>query len=59
MDRSGPRVESNFHEITRGKLDRQLQQPAGNGNGLKFCARPLTAFGTNGRGDGSVQLHSG
>ena len=38
---------------------RQLQESSGNGYGLKFCARPLAAFRTNGGGNRSVQVHSG
>jgi len=37
----------------------QLQQSAGDGNGLQFCARPLAAFGHHCGRDRSIQSYSG
>ena len=51
-------MESDLDEIAGGKLMLQLQQSAGNGNGLKFCARPLTAFGQNRGRNGSMKLYA-
>ena len=45
MDGAGSGVERDLDEIAGGKLMLQLQQSAGDGKGLKFCARPLAAFG--------------
>jgi hypothetical protein len=52
-------VESNLDEISGGKLGLQLKQPAVDGNGLEFCARPPTAFGRYCSRNRSVELYPG
>ena len=59
VDGAGPAVKGYFYEITSGQLMLHLQQSAGNGNRLKFCARTLAAFGMNGCRNGSIELYSG
>ena len=58
VDRTGVGMEGNLYEVAGGKLLGQLQQPAGDGNGLEFRARLLAAFNLDGRGHRSVQLDS-
>ncbi len=52
-------VESDFDEVSSRKFLLQLQQSAGDGNGLQFCARALATFGHHCGRDRSIELHSG
>lgn len=56
---TGAAVKGYFYEIARGELMLHLQQPAGNGNRLKFCARALAALSMNGSSNRSIELYSG
>ncbi len=44
--------------IPSGEFLLQLEQSAGDGNGLKFCARPLSAFSHYRSRDRSVELYT-
>lgn len=59
MDGAGSGVEGNLHEISARKLSLQLEQSAIEGNGLKFGACTLAAFGDYRGCDGSVEFNSG
>ena len=59
VDRTGARLEGNFHEITSGEFALHLEQAAGDGNGLKLCARAATALHMDGSCNGSVEVDSG
>jgi hypothetical protein len=58
VNRARPCMESYFDEISGGKLSRQLQQTAVDGDGLEFCARPMAAFGRQCGRYRSIQLHT-
>src|SRR3979411_2988719 len=58
-DGTGSGVESDFDEVSSGKLVLQLQQSAGDRNGLYVCAPPLSAFGHYCGRDRSKELNSG
>jgi len=59
VDWAGAGLEGYFYEIAGGELALQLEQTAGDGNGLKFCARAASAFNLNGSSDGTVEMDSG
>ena len=48
VHRAGAGLEGDFNEIAGGEFTLQLQQAAGYGNGLKFCARSAAAFNLDG-----------
>lgn len=58
-DGPGAGLKGDFYEIAGGKLFLKLQQAAGNGYRLEFCARALASVGMNGSRNGSIELYSG
>lgn len=59
IDGTRPAVKCDFYKIASGELVLHLQQAAGYGNRLKFCARTLAALGMNGSRNGSIELYTG
>jgi len=59
MDCASLGVEGNLNEIARRKLPLYLEQAAGHGKRLEFCARVLAALSMNGGRNRSVKLYSG
>lgn len=59
VHRPGTGWEGDFHEIAGGEFALQLEQAAGYGNGLKFCARSTAAFHEDGSWSGTVEMDSG
>lgn len=55
---TGAAVKGYFYEIARGQLMLHLQQSAGNGYRLKFCARSTAALSMNGSRNRSIELYS-
>ena len=58
-DWSDPGMEGDLHKIAAGKLFLELQQAAGNREGLELCARPEAGFDHYGGGNGTVELKTG
>ena len=58
-DGPGAGLKGDFDEIAGGKLLLKLQQAAGNGDRLEFCARSLASVGKNGSRNGSIKLYTG
>jgi hypothetical protein len=59
IDGTRPAVKSYLYEIAGGELLLHLQQAAGYGNRLKFCARTLAALGMDGSRNGTIELYAG
>jgi hypothetical protein len=59
VDRARLSVECDFDEISGGEFMLQLQQSAGHGDGLEFCACPLAAVGHHCGRNRSMELYTG